>query len=316
MERAFGSEQLPAEGEAPVVTMGNFDGVHRGHRVLIETTVAHARECGAPALLYTYDPHPVHILAPRECPPLIQTLEQRLRAIEKLGVDLCVIEPFSAVFAQLTPEAFLEEVVVKRLRAREIIVGYDFTFGLHRAGTIETLRRWGEAHGVTVQVIEAQFVDETLVSSTAIRRLIAAGEVAEAAELLGRPYAIAGRVIPGRGLGRTLAARTANIRPENELLPKSGIYTTRAKVRGRTGAKRYASITSIGTNPTFPDAPFAVETHLLDVDVDIMGEDIVIEFLRFERSQVAFASTAELREQIRRDVEGARRFHRRPEEED
>ena len=306
MRRIDGSAQFPNDLPAPAVALGNFDGVHLGHRHIIGRTVALARATGGTGAVYTFDPHPVRVLAPAECPAQIQTTAQKLGAIAAAGVDCCVVEPFTAAFAAQTAEAFFEQIVAGRLRAAAVVVGYDFTFGLHRAGTTERLVEFGRRHGIRVEICEAQFLDERLISSTNIRRLVEHGEVAEAARLLGRPHRIEGTVVAGRGIGRELDARTANVAPANELVPADGVYLALAAVGGEATCP---AIVSIGDNPTFPHAPFAIEAHLIDAEVDALGKPIAVDFLERMRGQVAFSSVGELREQIQKDIAEARRRH-------
>jgi len=306
MRRISGSEVFPKGATAPVVALGNFDGVHLGHRRIIERAVAMARSLKGSSVVYTFDPHPVRILAPAECPPLIETLEQRLSSIESLGVDFCVVEPFTAGLAAMGAKEFFLDILAGRLEARAVVVGYDFTFGARRQGTADLMRELGAKRGIDVVKVEAQFLEDKLVSSTNIRRLIEHGEVCEAEKLLTRPYAIEGLIVPGRGIGRRLSARTANIESENECIPANGVYLTEAVIEG----KSYPSVTSIGDNPTFPHAPFAIEAHLIGRDVDVMGKKIRLLFLGRMREQVAFASEEELKDQIRKDIEKARQMHR------
>lgn len=310
MKRVVGSEHVPQRLPAPAVALGNFDGVHVAHQRLIAMARDAARRRGGTSIVYTFDPHPARVLAPAECPPLLQTLPQRLSAIEALGVDCCVIEPFTMAFAAQGAERFFDDILLARLGATSIAVGYDFTFGMHRHGTAEILKHLGEGHGIAVDVLEAQFAGERLISSTTIRRALAQGDVGEAAALLGRPYVIEGRVVPGRGIGRELGARTANIESANELIPKDGVYLTRTAVGDAgPGQRRFDSITSIGDNPTFLRAPFAVETHLIGVDVEVAGQAVAVEFLERMRGQIAFESPEQLKEQIRRDIDEAREKH-------
>ena len=304
-----GSQNFPKLINKPVVALGNFDGVHIGHRRLIEKTIGEAEKSGGTSVVYTFDPHPVKILAPDECPPLIQTLKQRVDTFENLGLDYCVVEKFTQEFARQTAESFFETIILNRLHASAIVVGYDFTFGFHRHGTGKLLENLGSLHNVDVHVLDAQFFDETLVSSTNIRNLVMEGKVLAAGKLLGRCYSITGRVVKGRGIGKTLGAHTANIESENELVPKNGIYLTLTA----SGKNRHISVTSIGINPTFLNAPFSIETHLIDADINLLGQTITIEFLDFIRDQKAFDSQEELREQIKRDIKLARMLHKKKE---
>lgn len=304
-----GSKNFPAKTVRPVVAIGNFDGVHLGHAHLIREARKIAEGFDSALAVLTFDPHPVRILAPDECPPLIQTPKQKEEALSRLGVDCLVIERFTKDFAQKTPEFFFEEIIVQNLRARAVVIGYDFTFGLHRKGQIETMEALGNRYDVKICVISAQFLGETLVSSTNIRRLIEHGDVVSAAGLLGRPYIIDGTVVAGRGIGQTLGVRTANIESTNALIPMNGVYLTRTLTRA-DGAW-HPSITSIGNNPTFPHSSFAIETHLIDANTDLMGKEIAVEFLERMRDQFAFDSPGELRDQILKDIETARGKHAR-----
>lgn len=307
MKRILNSQNFPPDAACPVIALGNFDGVHVAHRLLIERALKTARDRHGTSVVYTFDPHPVKLLAPAECPPLIQTLEQRISSIESLGVDICVIETFTEKFAHQDAADFFNEVIVSKLHAREIIIGYDFTFGLHRRGSVHTLMELGKKSGVNVNIIEAQFLNETLVSSTNIRRLVLHGDVSEAKVLLGRAYSITGRVVKGHGIGRGLGARTANIESLNELTPESGVYLTSTRV----GEYAYPSVTSIGTNPTFHNFPFTIETHLIDMDIQLMDHMVTIEFYKRMRGQIAFGSEEELKEQITKDIDEARIMHGR-----
>lgn len=309
MRRIAGSAAFPPELPRPVVAIGNFDGVHIGHRRLIERAREEARRIGGTSVVYTFDPHPARLLAPAGCPPQIQTLQQKLASIEALGVDVGIIEPFTAAFAAQEAAQFYRTVLVERLRATAIVVGYDFTFGLHRHGAVELLIDLGRTHRITTTVLEAQFADHTLISSTNIRRLLERGNVREAAVLLGRPYEIAGTVIAGRGIGRELGARTANITTANELIPRDGVYITEAMIASSAN-RRASAITSIGNNPTFAHAPFSIETHVLDTDIELLGTPIALCFLERIRDQIAFDTPQELAAQIQRDIEEARTWHR------
>lgn len=303
-----GSQNFPSGAPSPVVAIGNFDGVHVAHRLLINLAIDRARELGGTSVVYTFDPHPVKILAPDESPLLIQTLEQRIAEIARLGVSACVVEPFTGELAHKSAEDFFEAVIVRALCAKEIVVGYDFTFGLHRHGSVRTLAGLGAGHGIDVRILDAQFLNETLISSSNIRSLVTQGNVGEAARLLGRLYSIEGKVVAGRGTGKSLGARTANLETLNQLIPADGVYLTAAKLSpGDSG--HYRGITSIGTNPTFPHAVFTIETHIIGEDIELMGRTLVIEFIKKMRDQITFASPEELKGQIRKDIAEAKTMH-------
>jgi len=313
LERYFSSKSVPRPFPNAAVALGNFDGVHIGHKYIISKTIELAKKTGGVSVVYTFDPHPVKILAPESCPLLIQTISQRLAALEDLKVDVSIVENFTHEFAAQTPEQFFEQILIKRLGAKAIVVGYDFTFGYHRGGTIEVLEELGKRHNVEVLVVEAKFVGDLLLSSTEIRHFVSTGNVEEAEQMLGRPFRIEGKVVAGKGLGAYLGAHTANIEPENELLPGNGVYLSLTYVfeRRATSDERrcWPSITSIGHNPTFPGGPFSVETHLIGFEGKLLGEIIAVDFLKKMRDQIAFPSVEKLHGQIIKDVEEARIWH-------
>ncbi len=268
--------------------------------------------------MYTFDPHPVRVLAPRYCPALLQTTEQRIQSIEALGVDECVIEPFTLSLAEMSAERFFDEILLGRLNARAIFTGYDFTFGRHRLGTTDALMKLGKKYSVAIEMLEAQFAGETLISSTNIRSLIFLGDVSQAASLLGRNYSILGTVVTGRSIGGRLFVRTANISTKNEVVPRDGVYVSRTRLISPTALgdgsnNTYPSITSIGTNPTFPGSGYAIETHIIDFEGDIVGRPVELMFIDRLRDQEAFDSAEALTKQIRADIDEARRIHKIPE---
>lgn len=307
MRRILGSNNFPPETPRPIVALGNFDGVHIGHRRIIERVLADAEDIRGTSVVYTFEPHPALILAPGQCPRLLQTLDQKLACLEECGVSICVIEPFTKEFAHTNAPAFFDEVLVNRLKATKLVAGYDFTFGLHREGSMETLSLLCADRGVGISVVEPQFYGETLISSTNIRHLISRGDVASAGMLLGRPYSMEGKVVKGQDIGRDLNAHTANIESANELSPRDGVYTSRTRIQGE--ARPLPSVTSIGNNPTFPGSRHTIETHIIDRNLDIMGQRITIDFLDWMRDQITFESVEKLRGQIARDIDGARRYH-------
>lgn len=291
-------------GAGVVATLGVFDGVHRGHQRIFHKVAHRAQILRGTGLVYTFDPHPVKILVPEACPPMLMTLGQRIAAIRAAGIDRVVVQKFTRRFSRMSPSAFFRQVIRKRLKVREIFVGYDFTFGFHRSGTVEHLEAMGQKAGIRVTVVEPTLWKERLVSSTQIRRLLSRGQVSAAEGLLGRPYALEGRVIKGRGIGgRELGIHTANLKSENEGILPTGVYATYTVV----GKKRYASVTNIGPNPTFGPGPLSIETHLLNFRRPILGRRIRIEFVEKIREEITFASAAELAVQIRNDIRVARK---------
>jgi riboflavin kinase/FMN adenylyltransferase len=287
----------------PVVAFGVFDGVHRGHQFIFKKAIERAKEIGGTSVVYTFDPHPVKILVPNACPPMITTLPQKLELIAGQGIGQAVVEKFTKAFARQTPEKFFQKIVLERLRAREIFVGYNFTFGVHRSGTIDHLQVFAQEAGIRATIVEPFLWKETLVSSTEIRRLLSRGDLVKAEDLLGRPYFVDGQVIHGRGIGgKELGIHTANIRPQNDLILPTGVYVTYTLVSG----KRFQSVTNIGPNPTFGPGPLSIETHLLNFKKTIFGKTVRIEFLEKIREEIAFASAKDLANQIQNDIKIAK----------
>jgi riboflavin kinase/FMN adenylyltransferase len=298
----------PAPGTVPfprtVVTIGNFDGVHLGHRAILGKVVRRAQELGAKPVGVTFDPHPLKILRPQMQLPLLTTPEQKLKLLGRAGLAAVVVLPFTPEFAALPPRDFVVQYFVDRLRVREVVVGHDYCFGRNREGNIDLLKEMGRSHGFTVQVVWAVEVDGAVVSSSLIRALLKLGKVEEAAHLLGRPYGVGGRVIQGKGRGAALLGiPTANIRPENELLPATGIYAVWVRRNGET----YAGAANIGTAPTFANGEFSLEVHLLDFQGDLYGQTLEVEFIARLREERRFPSIEALGAQIRADIDAARR---------
>jgi riboflavin kinase/FMN adenylyltransferase len=298
----------PEPGTVPfsrtVVTIGNFDGVHLGHRAILGRAVRRARELEAQPVAVTFDPHPLKVLRPQMNLPLLTTPEQKLKLLTGAGLAGVVVFPFTPEFAALSPQDFVVQYFVDRLRVREVVVGHDYCFGRQRAGNIDLLKDMGQTHGFTVQVVWAVEVDGAVVSSSLIRALLKLGKVKEAANLLGRAYGVEGRVIQGKGRGAALLGiPTANIRPENELLPATGIYAVWVRRKGEV----YAGAANIGTCPTFENGEFSLEVHLLNFQGDLYGEPLEVEFVARLREERRFPSIEALGAQIRADIEAARR---------
>jgi len=286
----------------PVVALGNFDGVHVAHRTMFSLARKMAKRMLGASVAYTFYPHPVKVLSPASAPKMINTLAQRLELIDAEGIHATVVEPFSLKFAHLSAEKWFRKVIVKNLKAQAVVAGYDFTFGSHRSGTVESLEKLCKENGIVCKILEAQIAGETLISSTQIRHFVAGGEMKRAAKLLGRPYFIDGHVIAGAGRGAQLGIRTANLQSENELIPQGGVYATQTRV----GNRYYPSVTNIGINPTFGGKALSIETHLLDFKGDLYGKTLRIAFLQKIRDERTFASVTELVAQIHRDIARAR----------
>ncbi len=286
-----------------VVTIGNFDGVHLGHRAILSRVIQRARELDAQAVAITFEPHPLKVLRPEMNLPLLTTPEQKTRLLGAAGLDAVVVLPFTREFAALPARDFVRQYFLERLRVREVVVGHDYCFGRGREGNIDLLKEMGQKHGFTVQVVWAVEADNAVVSSSLIRALLRLGKVEEAALLLGRPYGVAGRVVHGKGRGgKLLGVPTANIRPANELLPATGIYA----VRVRRGEETLGGAANIGTCPTFENGEFSLEVHLLDFNGDLYDEDLGVEFVARLREERRFPSIEALAAQIHADIKRAR----------
>lgn len=299
-----GSAQYPPT-DAPVLTIGNFDGVHLGHAALLRRLVERARALGAPACVYTFEPPPRRVLQPDRCPPRILTLEDKLHHLGEAGVDQVVVEPFTRELAGRAPEWFAREVLGEHLRPRALITGYDFRFGRARAGDAALLARLLPTLEIEAFGRVSAEVDGLAegVSSSAIRERVARGEVHAAAQLLGRPFAVAGIVLQGDQRGRELGFPTANVEPEGELLPAPGVYAVRGVLPD--GAPLPA-VANLGVRPTFGGTRLALEVHLLDWTGDLYGARLRVELVQRLREERRFAGLDALRAQIAEDVRQAR----------
>lgn len=301
MDVIEGSGNFFPPGETSL-TIGNFDGVHLGHRELLRRTVAHARDHRLQAVALTFTPHPVRFFTPRARFYEITSMGEKASRMEELGIDVLVVESFTGVVGGMGPEEFTRTVVRERLRARFVTVGYDFTFGRNRTGSPGMLRQVGSELGFEVDVVPPLLRGGAIVSSTRIRELLLSGRVREAEELLCRPYTVSGRVIPGAARGRKLGFPTANVEFVQELLPLPGVYVVDAAVGGcvRRG------VANIGFNPTFGENSLGVEVHLLDFAGDLYGQDMTVRFRDRIRDERKFKGVEELVHQIEKDVEYAR----------
>jgi riboflavin kinase/FMN adenylyltransferase len=291
----------------PVLALGNFDGVPLGHQAIFQHVVTRARKVDGTSMVFTFEPHPLQVLAPEKAPPLLTTYEQKMRLIAALGITVGLRVPFTAQFARQEPIAFVREILWRHLGIHEVVVGHDFRFGHRRAGTVDFLQAQAEHFGYRVTVIPAIMQDDTVVSSSNIRRLLLQGQVAQAARLLGRHYAIEGPVVEGFRRGRQLGFPTANVRPINAIVPHKGVYTVRVEWENRL----YPGVANVGYNPTFGNETLSVEAHLFDVDVDLYDATVRVEFLHRIRDERKFASVEELAAQIASDAQEARTVHAR-----
>jgi riboflavin kinase/FMN adenylyltransferase len=299
-------QDAPPPGR-PVLTIGIFDGVHRGHRRLLERLVAVARASAQPSLVLTFDPHPVRVLAPGKPLALLMLPEDRLAAIAALGVDAALVLPFTRELAALTAEAFVREVFHATLDVSHVVAGPDTRFGHDRGGDLAQLRRLGDELGFGAEAVEPLFVGDLRVSSSAIRAAVREGDVAGAAHQLGRPFRLRGPVVAGDRRGRALGFPTANVAAREELLPRDGVYAGHLWRGEGPDARRYEALVSVGVKPTFGPGARAIEAYVLDFDGDLYGETVAVDFLTWLRPQERFDSVATLVRQMHADVAAGRR---------
>ncbi|PIE57985.1 MAG: riboflavin biosynthesis protein RibF [Desulfobulbus propionicus] len=280
------------------VTIGNFDGVHLGHRLLFERVVEHAHRDQGTSVAITFDPHPLKVISPKGI-RLISTTAQKIEQIEQAGIDVLIVIPFTRTVAATSAEAFVDCILMGKIGLRGLVIGYDYALGKGRQGDISFLQQQGREKGFSVEVIEPHYVDNDLVSSTRIRTLVTAGRMRDVYKLLGRFYQIRGVVQPGKKRGRTLGFPTANLYlSEEDLCPKSGVYVTQVLYDGR----QYGGVANIGYNPTFGVNELVAETHIFDFNADIYGKPLKINLLRYLRTEMAFESAEALMSQISKDV--------------
>ena len=299
----------PPAWRDPVAALGNFDGMHRGHMRLLERVRRQAGERGGTAVALIFDPHPPRVLRPDKAPPLLMTLEQKLEAFERAGMQGVAIVRFNLEIARWEPEYFVETVLIDWLHVAEVCVGANFLFGRDRAGTYTLLRALGEDRGFRTDKIDPVRYKDFVVSSTRVRHLVAEGRVDEAAALLGHQYFLDGVVVHGDGRGRALGCPTANLQTANELLPAYGIYATVAVIDG----VHHRSVSSIGVRPTIGDDRLTIETHLLDGERDLYGKPLRLALVQRLRDEQKFDGLEALRVQIAADCEAAKALFARME---
>ncbi len=305
MEVREGLDALPRDGRASVVTIGFFDGVHRGHRAVFARIAQAAAERGARSVAVTFDRHPREVLTPGTEPRLLTTIERRAELIAESGVDELVVLEFTPEFSGWSPESFVDRVLVEGVSASHVGVGGNFTFGHRARGNIALLRALGPARGFTVEEVPLLRIDGRVVSSSSIREALLEGDLRWPATALGRPHAVDGVVVSGAGRGHGLGYPTANLRAfPRLLLPKAGIYAGRA----RTPLGTHVAAISVGTNPTFGTEPLHIEAFLLDFDGDLVGADVSIEFVERLRDEERFATPGDLVRAMDDDVSRTRRI--------
>jgi riboflavin kinase/FMN adenylyltransferase len=311
---AFSSSQAWASrygafGHTSVLAIGNFDGIHLGHQAILRSTVELAHALDAVSTVLTFDPSPRKVLYPESAPLRLSTNAQRMEWFNVLGLEAVVVLPFTLELARLSPSEFAEQILVRDLHVKAVLVGENFRFGHKQAGNVKLLTELGKKHGFNVVIVPPVVYRGEVVSSTIIRREIAEGDVSHAARVLGRPFALTGEVVSGTGTGRRFTFPTLNLFPEQELLPARGVYITRACVEGESCSHR--SVTNIGTRPTFNGSSLSVETHLLDAQLDETPKRLEVRFWKRLREEKKFSGPEELRAQIARDIASTNSFFSR-----
>ena len=313
VQDAFNSSDLPRGG---VATIGNFDGVHRGQKAILDQVVARAEELGAPAVVITFDPHPLTVLAPDRTPVPLTTPKHKERLLSEAGVTHMLVVRFTPELARVPARAFVSGFLHEKLRLREIYVGKGFVFGQGRLGNLDLLQELGSELGFAAHGVDEVIHGGERISSTRIRRAIAEGNTAEAAELLGRPYSITGSIARGDRMGQKLGWPTINIMPDNKLLPADGVYASRVFFPSYPAT--FDCVTNIGTRPTvYENYQRVVESHVLDFKANVYGQKVELHFHKRLREERIFPTVMDLSAQIGRDVEATREyfFRRRMEQE-
>ena len=305
MTTTYTLDNLPENIKDPVVTIGNFDGVHWAHQAIFKKVIERAKHLNGTSVVITFEPHPIKVMSPDKAKPLITLLEQKRELVVNQGIDIFLLIRFTREFAAIPASDFVKDILVGKLGIKEVVVGYDYAFGRRREGNIKLLKELAQQFDFKVHQVGPVYVGKNLVSSTSIRNLIIDGNVSEAKQLLGRNYQIRGEVIRGRDRGGPrLGYPTANLRLVDELIPKEGVYVVTVDLDG----KIHQGLTNIGYNPTFKDKTLSVETHILDLSADILRKKIKVNFLCRLRDEMTFASAKELSQQISRDIRQAREF--------
>lgn len=301
--------RFAASQRGSVIAIGNYDGIHLGHQRVLAFAMTRAKDSGAVSTALTFEPPPLKVLRPESAPLRISTNQQRLEWFDALGIEAAVVLPFTPELASLSPEDFVDEILVRQLQVRAIVVGDNFRFGHRQAGDVKFLRELGMRYGFEVVVHTPVALKGEIVSSTLIRKQIAEGDVAHAARLLGRPFVLTGEVVRGTGTGRKSLFPTLNLKADQELLPARGVYITRTVLEGETSSHR--SVTNIGMRPTFNGSGLTIETHLLDYSGNFAPKHIEIRFWKCLREEKKFASPDDLRLQIARDIFTSNKFFAR-----
>jgi len=292
----------------PVVTLGNFDGIHLGHQAILARVVHEARARQGTALVLTFHPHPLAVLRPTLALPLILSLREKLRLFAAQGIHGVFLQHFTLPFSRLTPEEFVQRYLVEAIGTEKIIVGHNVSFGRNRAGRAETLEQLGRLCGVEVEIVLSGLLDDREVSSTTVRALLSAGDMRAVARFLGRPYTVSGRVEKGFQRGRGLGFPTANLRPRADVLLPNGVYAVLVTI----GEQEVPGVANVGVNPTFGGNKRTIEAHLFDFSADLYGQRLRVGFVEHLRGERKFPSVQELARQIQEDASRARALLSQP----
>lgn len=302
MEIINGFEHIPPFSKNSVIAIGNFDGIHLGHKKILERLAEEAKTNALHSLVLTFSPHPERILGEKRI-KMIQTLDQRVNEMNKFGIEFVLIVPFDEKFSSLSSQDFVQKIVVDRLKARTVVVGENFRFGKNREGDISLLIQLASGHNLKVHSIPPVTIKGKIVSSSLIRKYLQEGKIEKANVLLGRFYEVAGKVIKGKSRGKALGFPTANIKTDNEIIPQ-GIFISKTGI----GPQTFLSLTNVGPCPTFDQKETNIESYILNFDEDIYGKTIRIHLLKKIRDEIKFKTQAELSRQIKKDLELAKRY--------
>ena len=295
-----GIENLTEKFPYPVLAIGNFDGVHLGHQAIFRMLVDRAKKKNGTSMVFTFEPHPLRIIAPERAPQLLTPFKEKITLIKSSGIDIIICVNFTREFANIKAEDFVREMLLKTIGAKEILIGANYRFGKGRKGSPELLKKLGSKYGFKVSIIDEIKLNDVILSSSRIRTLIAKGKIEEASVFLGRHYSAIGIVIEGTKRGKSLLnTPTANIATFNELLPKDGVYAVTVDLDG----KIYGGAANIGCNPTFKDKKFSFEVHILDFDNEIRGKTLRVSFIKRIRDEIKFSKIKDLAVQMKKDID-------------
>lgn len=295
-----GIENLTEKFPYPVLAIGNFDGVHLGHQAIFRMLVDRAKKKNGTSMVFTFEPHPLRIIAPERAPQLLTPFKEKITLIKSSGIDVIICVNFTREFANIKAEDFVREMLLKTIGAKEILIGANYRFGKSRKGSPELLKKLGSKYGFKVSIIDEIKLNDVILSSSRIRTLIAKGKIEEASVFLGRHYSVIGIVIEGAKRGKSLLnTPTANIATFNELLPKDGVYAVTVDLDG----KIYGGAANIGCTPTFKDKKFSFEIHILDFDNEIRGKTLRVSFIKRIRDEIKFSKIKDLAVQMKKDID-------------